>query len=50
MSIVWEDTNGCENQYICALDIYLMAVLSSLYVIIMYCTINEPGHGNNLVD
>ena len=33
----------------CALDIYLMTLLSSPYGIIMDCGINEPGHGNNVV-
>ena len=29
MSTVWEDTDGCENQHMCDLVIYLMTVLSS---------------------
>ena len=29
MSTVWEDTDDCANQYSCALDIYLMIVVSS---------------------
>ena len=49
MSIVWEDTDCCANQYRCALGVYLMTVLSSSYGIIMDCTINAPGHGNNVV-
>ena len=28
MSTVWEDTNGCAKQYRCALDIYLINLLS----------------------
>ena len=28
MSIVWEDTNSCANQYRCSLSIYLLTVLS----------------------
>ena len=50
MSTVWEDTNGCAKQYKCALGMYLMTVLSSSYGIITDCTINAPGHGNNVVD
>ena len=34
----------------CALAIYLIIVLSSSYGIIIYCAINAPGHGNNVVD
>ena len=44
MSTVWEDTDGCAKQYRCALDIYLMTVLSYSYGIIMDCSINAPGH------
>ena len=50
VSTVWEDTNVCENQYRCDLDIYLINVLSYLYVIIMDCVINAPCHVNNFVD
>ena len=40
MSTVWEDTDGCAKQYMCALATYLMTVLSSSYVIILYLSIN----------
>ena len=26
-----------------------MNILSSLFIIIIYCIINEPDHGNNMV-
>ena len=42
MSTVWEDTDGCANQYRCTLDIYLMTVLLSSYGNIMHRTINAP--------
>ena len=47
MSTVWEGTNVCENQYMCALAIYLMTVLPYLYEIMMDRAINAPGHGMN---
>ena len=50
ISIVWEDTYGCANQYRCALDVSLMAVLSASYGIIIFLAINAPGHGNIVVD
>ena len=37
------------KQYICALEIYLMTLLSSSYGIIMDHAINAPGRGNNAV-
>ena len=50
VSTVWEDTNGCAKQYMCALAIYLMTVLSSSYGIIMDREINATGHVNNFFD
>ena len=50
MSILWLNTNSCAQQCMLYLDTYLMNVLSYLYGIIMYCTINAPGNGNNVVD
>ena len=50
MSTVWLYTNSCAQQYMLYLATYLMTVLSYLYGIIMYCTINAPGNGNNVVD
>ena len=47
---VWEDTDGCANQYRCDLGTYLMNVLSYLYGIVIYREINAPGHVNNFVD
>ena len=48
MPTVWDDHNSCSKQYICALAIYLMTVLSSLYAIVMVPAINAPGHGKNV--
>ena len=48
-STVWEDTDGCANQYKCDFGIYLMNLLSSLYGIITDLSINAPGHGNILL-
>ena len=50
MSTVWEDTDACANQYMYALDVDLMTVLSYSYGVIMDCVINEPGHVNNVAD
>ena len=50
MSKLLGDTNGFSKQYTRALDIYLMTLLSYLYGIIMYRTINSPGNGKIVVD
>ena len=49
-SILWEDTNGCAKQYMCALAIYLMTVFSSSYSIIMDRAVNSPGLVKRVVD
>ena len=38
-----KDTDGCVNQYRCALAIYSMNFLSYSYGIIIDITINAPG-------
>ena len=50
MSKVWEYTNGCAKQYMRALAIYLMNVLSNLYDIIMDVAINATGNRKNVID
>ena len=50
MSIVLEDTGGCAKKSVCALNIYLITLLSSSYVIIMFRAINAPRHGKKVVD
>ena len=50
MSTVWEDTDGCANNYRCVFGIHLMTVLSSSYGIILEIAMNAPGHEKNLVD
>ena len=50
MSAVWENTDGCGNQYICALVIYLITILSYSYSIITDCVIHVAGHGNCVFD
>ena len=49
MSTVWGDTDGCDKQYRCALDIYLITVLSYSYGIIIDSSINAPGRGKMLL-
>ena len=50
MSTVWEDTNGCANKSIFALDVYLMPVISSSYIIITDRAITVPVYENNVID
>ena len=42
---IWENTDGCAKQYICASAIYLMSLMSQCYFIIIDRGISAPGHG-----
>ena len=47
---IWENTDCCAEQYICASAIYLMSVMSQCYYIIIDRGISEPGHGKDIAD
>ena len=50
LSTIWENTDGCAEQYRCASALYLMSVMSQCYSIIIDRGISAPGHGKEVVD
>ena len=50
LSTIWENTDGCAEQYRCAYALYLMSVISKCYSIIVDQVISAPGHGKEVVD
>ena len=44
LSTIWENTDGCADQYICASALYLMSVLSQCHSIIIDWGIIAPAH------
>ena len=50
LSTIWENTDGCAEQYRCAYALYLMSVMSQTYFIIIDRGISAPGHGKEVVD
>ena len=50
LSTIWENTDGCAEQYKCASAMYLMSVMSQTYSIIIDLGISAPGHGKEVVD
>ena len=50
LSTIWENNDGCAEQYICATALYLMSVLSQRHSIIFYRGISAPGNGKEVVD
>ena len=50
LSTIWENTDGCAEQYICATSLYLMSVLSQLRSIIFDWGISAPGYGKEVAD
>ena len=49
LSKVWENTDGCAEQYICASKIYLMSVMTQFYSVIIDRGISAPGNVKELV-
>ena len=50
LSTIWENNDGCAEQYRCATALNLMSVLSQRHSIIFDRGISAPGHGKYLVD
>ena len=49
LSTIWENTDGCAKQYICASVLYLMSFVSKCYSIIIDQGISAPGHVKEVV-
>ena len=49
-SILYDETDGCGNQYYCGTAIYLLIVLVLQYGIVIDRAIGDPGHGKDIVD
>ena len=49
LSTIWENTDGCADQYRCATALYIMSVLSQYYSIIFDRGISAPGHSKYVV-
>ena len=47
---MWENTDGCDEQYRCASAMYLMSVMSQCYSIIIDSGISVPGNGKEVGD
>ena len=47
---IWENTDGCADQYRCASELYLVSIMSQCYSIIIDRGISSPGHGKEVVD
>ena len=50
LSTIWENTDGCAEQYRCASALYLMSIISQNYSLIIDRGISAPGHGKEVVD
>ena len=49
LSKIWENNDGCAEQYRCASSLYLMLVYPQCYSIILDRDISAPGHGKDVV-
>ena len=44
LSTIWENTDGCAEQYKCSSALYIMSVIFQCYSVIIYCGISAPVH------
>ena len=49
LSTIWENADGCAEQYRCVTALYLMSFLSQRNSIIFDRGISAPGHGKEVV-
>ena len=49
LSTIWENTDGCAEQYRFTSALYLMSVMSQCYSILIDRGISAPGHGKEVV-
>ena len=49
LSTIWENNDGCVDQYICASALYLISVLYQCHYIIIYLGISAPVHVKEVV-
>ena len=47
---IWENTDGCVEQYKCASALYLMPVISQTYSLIIHRGMSATGNGKEVVD
>ena len=49
MSIIWENTDVCADQYGSATALYLLSMLAHTYNIIINHGVGAPGNGQEVV-
>ena len=47
---MWDQTDGCANQYRCSIAYYLMSYLSKSYQNFVDRAVDTPVHGKDVVD
>ena len=47
---MWDQTDGCANQYMCCIAYYLMSYLSTSYQTVLDRAVGTQFHGKDLVD
>ena len=47
---MWDQIDGCANQYRCFIAYYLVYFLSKSYKIVLDRAVDSPGRGKDVVD
>ena len=46
---IWENIDVCADHNICAVELYLLSILSQAFNIVIDRGISEPGHGREIL-
>ena len=49
LSSIWEETDGCENQYRCKTYFYLWFIIAAGLNLVIDNDVESPGHGEDVV-
>ena len=47
---MWDQADGCANQYRCSIAYYLISFLSKSYQIVLDIATDTPGHEKDVVE
>ena len=50
MSTIWENTDGCADQYLYTTALYLLSMLAHAYNFIIDHVVGAPGHEKEVLD
>ena len=50
LSTLWENKDGCDENYICAMKLYLLSMLSKAYYVVIENFVSATEHRREVLD